>query len=464
LTDGNTGETSSCLAAACLDACCVRAYLHNEAGSYAGRKRLTSNNALTILVDRSAFFVARRRSRNSLEKTMAFLSTREPAQTRLLLLTAILFLSYLCVAMPLPIVPVFVTGRLGLSNVWAGLGVGVAFFTTIVTRGYAGKLSDRSGAKVALTRGLGFYAAGALTTLVAGLLFHAPMFVFFVLLVGRLLLGLGESLVGVGVIAWGVGIVGPTRSAQVLALIGAAIYGAFAVGGPIGVALFDRFGFAGAMAVSAVLPCLGLLAISCMAGVAVHPGSESPSFWSVIGRIWWQGIIVCLQGIGFAAIGAFFVLYFLGRSWSYAGLGLTAFGTGFVLVRVLFGHLPDRIGGLPVAIASLTVEAVGQMLIWSAPNPIVALVGAFLTGLGCSMVFPAMGREIVRLVEPHLRGTALGCFTAFQDLAYGLTGPLAGLLADTAGYGNVFLVGGIAALAGLLIALGLRRAETVAYG
>lgn len=55
----------------------------------------------------------------------------------MLLLTAILFVSYLCVAVPLPVVPVFVTRELGFDNVWAGLGVGIAFLTTIITRGYA---------------------------------------------------------------------------------------------------------------------------------------------------------------------------------------------------------------------------------------------------------------------------------------------------------------------------------------
>ena len=89
-----------------------------------------------------------------------------------------------------------------------------------------------------------------------------------------------------------------------------------------------------------------------------------------------------------------------------------------------------------------------------------ALLGAFLTGVGCSMVFPAMGREVVHRVEPHLRGTAIGGFAMFQDAAYGLTGPLAGLLADRTGYGSVFLIGGCAATAGLLIALLLWRAQT----
>lgn len=387
-------------------------------------------------------------------------STRDPAQARLLLLTAVLFVSYLCVAIPLPVVPVYVTERLGLSNVWAGLGVGIAFLSTIVTRGHAGHLSDRRGAKVAVGRGLVFYAGGALISLITGLLVQAPVTAFIVLIAGRLLLGLGESLVGVGVIAWGIDLVGPARSGKVLALVGASIYGALAIGGPIGLLLFDRLGFVGAMAVSALLPCLGLLAILSMAGVAPHPHAERPSFLSVIGRIWWHGLIVCLQGIGFAAIGSFFVLYFLHQQWSYAGLGFTAFGGGFVLVRLLFGHLPDRLGGLPVAIGSLAIEALGQFLIWGAHDPVLALVGAFLTGFGCSMIFPAMGREVVHLVQPHLRGTAMGGFTAFQDLAYGLTGPLAGLLADRAGYGSVFLIGGIAAGAGFLIALCLRRAET----
>lgn len=390
---------------------------------------------------------------------MTSASTKSPADRQLLLLTAVLFISYLCVAVPLPVVPVFVTAQLGFSNLFAGLGVGIAFLATILSRGVVGTMTDRRGARLTARRGLSLYASGAIVSLLAGLMTATPVAAFAVLLAGRLLVGLGESMITVSVVSWGVGIVGPARSSRVLALMGAAMYGALAVGGPIGVVLIDRIGFAATMAISAVLPCIGFAMTLWLPAVPAHPDARRPSFVSIVGRIFWHGSIVGLQGIGFAAIGAFFVLYFRDQHWSYAGLGLTAFGAGFVLVRVLFGHMPDRVGGLPVAIVSLVFEVAGQILIWTAPHPAFALAGAFLTGLGCSMVFPAMGREVIRLVEPHLRGTALGGFAAFQDIAYGLTGPLAGLLADRAGYARVYLVGAIAAAAALVIALWLRRTQ-----
>ena len=375
---------------------------------------------------------------------------------RVVWLTLALFLSYLCVGMSLPVTSVYVTTQLGFGNALAGLAVGIAFASTIATRGMAGRLSDRRGGKYCTIRGLWVYAFAGLVGLAANWPALPPLAAYGVLIVGRLLLGVGESMTLLGLLAWGFGIMGPQRSGRVFGLVGMGIFGAFAVGSPVGLAVFDGAGFAGVMGACALVPLIGLAMVLSVAGVTPHPG-ERPPFWRIIGRIWELGLVVGFQGVGFAAIGAFMPLLFLHQGWPHAGLGLTCFGGAFVLVRVLFGHLPDRIGGIRVALVSMAVEAVGQYLLWTAPTPAMALAGAFLTGLGCSLVFPAMGIEVVRRVPPHLRGTASGGFAAFQDLAYGLTGPVTGLLADRFGYGVVFLIGGLAASLGFALVIAIAR-------
>nr|WP_217806373.1 MFS transporter [Chromobacterium violaceum] len=277
---------------------------------------------------------------------------------------------------------------------------------------------------------------------------NQPALALGALLAGRLLLGLGESLAIVGMSAWSIGLMGPVHSGKVMSLVGMGMYGAFAAGGPLGLLLFQQTGFRPLMLVCALLPLAGLLLIRSFPGIRPHAGQRE-SFLRILGRIGKPGAAVFLQGVGFAGLGAFFALYFSSRGWAWGSLGLTGFGVGFVLVRALCGHLPDRIGGAKVALISLGVEAVGQWLIWSSAAPAAALLGALLTGIGCSMVFPSMGVEVVKRVPAHLRGTALGGFAAFQDLAYGLTGPIAGLFADSFGYGAVFLIGAASAALGM---------------
>ncbi|WP_235924617.1 MFS transporter [Roseomonas harenae] len=121
---------------------------------------------------------------------------------------------------------------------------------------------------------------------------------------------------------------------------------------------------------------------------------------------------------------------------------------------MFFSHLPDGLGGRRVAGWSLVVEALGQALLWVAPNAELALLGATLTGAGFSLIFPSMGVDAVRRVPAASRALAIASFSAFLDLAVGLSAPLAGLIVGLGGYPAVFLAGGLGCIAGVLLLIG----------
>jgi predicted MFS family arabinose efflux permease len=66
---------------------------------------------------------------------------------------------------------------------------------------------------------------------------------------------------------------------------------------------------------------------------------------------------------------------------------------------------------------------------------------------------------VVDLVPPQNRGSALGAYSMFTDVALCATGPVAGVLAANVTYAAPFLFGAAASLAGfVMIAVLLRRA------
>ena len=124
--------------------------------------------------------------------------------------------------------------------------------------------------------------------------------------------------------------------------------------------------------------------------------------------MWPPGLGLVLASGGFGTIAAFLSLRFAAMGWGGAGLALTGFGAVYITSRLLFAGLPDRLGGISVAMMCLCVEACGLVLIGLANAPVLAFLGTALTGLGYSMVFPSLGVEVVRRVPPESRGVALG--------------------------------------------------------
>jgi predicted MFS family arabinose efflux permease len=279
-----------------------------------------------------------------------------------------------------------------------------------------------------------------------------------ILLVGRACLGLAESLFLTGTMSWGIARVGPARTGLVMSWQGIAMYAALGFGAPLGLAVMDRFGFMGIAACTVALPLIGLAVAFTLPSVAPVPAVRAP-FLRVVGLIWRQGVVLALSSAPFAAMATFLTLDYAARGWSGAGFALLGFSAGYIGVRLFLAHLPDKIGGAAVAVASLAVEIAGQLCLWAAPTPLLALVGTTVTGLGFSLMFPAMGVDALRRVSPENRGLAVGGFIAFFDIAIGATAPLAGFLVAPFGLRSVFLAGAAACLCAFVLSLRLRRGE-----
>ena len=358
-----------------------------------------------------------------------------------------LFCGYLAVGLPLPVMPLFVHDKLGFSNLIVGLVIGIQFLATVLTRGYAGRLTDHHGGKRSALQGAAVTAIGGLLYLVAAMPGFSPTISLVIIVVGRLVAGFGESQFVTGCVSWSIASVGPQRAGMSMSWTGIAMFAALAIGAPIGMALYQSYGLEAAMVACIVAPLIAAVTAFRELSYTSPAGLRLP-FFRVIGQIWREGLGLMLQGVGLSGLTAFASLYFAARNWGHAGLVMTAFGVGFIFVRVVLGSLPDRMSGYRVALWSLIVEAIGQAMLWGAPQEIVALAGALVTGLGCALIFPALGVEALKRVLPANRGSAMGAFVAFLDIAYGLSGPAAGVIAGKFGYTAVYLFGAVCALLG----------------
>lgn len=149
-----------------------------------------------------------------------------------------LFFIYLSVALPLPVLSVFVSKELGLANWQGGLAVGISFLSTILSRKYAGYFADVVSGKKCTIIGLLLYMTAATICAAASLRGLPTLAAYAVLIAGRIVLGFGESMAMVGLISWHISLIGHQHSGKILSIVGMAMYGAFAVGGPIGFLIY----------------------------------------------------------------------------------------------------------------------------------------------------------------------------------------------------------------------------------
>ena len=378
-----------------------------------------------------------------------------PAPIELVPVAGAVFVAFLVIGMGMPVLPLHVHEGLGFGAFLVGIVTGSQFGVAILSRVWAGRKSDTRGPKSAVLAGLAVAAASGLVYVLSVGFSSHPALSLTILLLGRALLGVGESFIIVGGQSWALTLLTARNTSRVLAWVGSAMFAAFAVGAPIGSALYGRFGFAAVALATTLLPLATLLAIARLRSVPPVPRLQT-GLSKIMAAVWMPGLASALSSIGFGAMPAFSALLFVAHRWA-AWTAFTMFASVFIVTRLFLGHLADRFNGPKVALASVVVEAAGLSLLWLSPSYLLALAGAALTGFGYSLVYPALGVEAVRIAPPQSRGLDMGAYTAFLDVALGFGTPALGLLADHAGLGSVFAASMFAALGSAVITGGLWR-------
>ena len=374
---------------------------------------------------------------------------------------ALVFVVFGLTGLAMPVLPLHVHHTLGFSTFVVGWIAGSQFAASLATRVWSGHLSDTRGTHPVMRAGLWGASASGAWYLLSLAWPAAPQASLALLLAGRAVLGGAESFVVTGALAWGLALAVPGESGRVMSWIGIAMYASFALAAPIGSGLYALRGFGAIGLVGLLLPLFALLLLR-QTPHQDRPSRAAAGDWRVgLRGAWLPGLGLALSSLGFAAVTTFVSLLFVARHWTPSWLGFSAFAATFAAVRVVGGHLPDRLGAARVALCSVMVEVFGLGLIGLADGSGLAVAGSALVGAGYSLVYPGFGLQVVRRAPGAYRAVAMGGYTACLDLALGLGGPGLGLVADRFGLGAVFGWAAAIVMPAGALALHFMRSEAV---
>lgn len=382
---------------------------------------------------------------------------RAPLFTRSFVTLGIAELAYFTGAgMQIPLAPLFAAGPLGADEVGVGFAVGAFSVTALILRPFAGRTADRRGRRPLLIGGALLFAVAT-----AG---HALAPNLAVLILLRLLLGVGEAFFFVAGFALLADLAPRERAGEALSFNSLALYLGVAFGPLLGELLLQSGGFPVAW-----LGAAGLALAACLvatripeqwvptpddqeAAPLIHRGAIGPSVGLFTGVAVLAGFL------------AFVALHARDLGMDGAGLVLLVFGLIVVGCRIVFAKLPDRVPPYRLAAAALGLIALG-MVVTSLAGSVAGLVaGAAVIAVGVAFVTPAFFAALLQRVEPSERGAAMGTVSLFLDLAFGGGPMLLGLIAGAGGIPTAYAVAaGIAAAGaiGTAVAARPRRLATV---
>ena len=140
-----------------------------------------------------------------------------------------------------------------------------------------------------------------------------------------------------------------------------------------------------------------------------------------------------------------------------AGIYPAVWGLG----QIWTGAWSDRVGRKPLIVAGMLVQAGGLGLLALSGGTVgAAAIAALALGAGTALVYPTLIAAVSDAVAPVERATTVGVYRFWRDMGYVVGGLLVGSIADAIEFtGAIWLVAGLTALSGLIVAVDLPAAR-----
>ncbi|WP_336749922.1 MFS transporter [Pantoea vagans] len=354
------------------------------------------------------------------------------------LIASILFLAILSLGLSLAILPLFVAKYLKYSAFYVGLVVAAESVATLASRAYAGRYSDRHGPKKGMILGLTLTVLSGLLTYFVFSLNNPGIVAYIIIILSRIIMGLGESLIFTCSGTWPIGLVGREHAGKIMSWVGIAMFLGLAIGNYAGTWSYYNAGITLSALLMTCLPALGFVFVLIVRPVTFHPDGNQPTLAFAIKRVWKAGAGFSLANIGYASVTTFLVLYFIDKGWSsFSAFALSLFGIGYVLSRLTLGWKADS-SGLKMTLFSIFIEASGLLMIATSATPYSAMIGSFLTGFGLSMVYPLLALPALKSMPEENIGLALSTYESCFDIGILIAGLVGGTIVSIFGYAGVY--------------------------
>jgi len=349
--------------------------------------------------------------------------------------------------------PLFVRS-LGGTEFTIGLYAGLGTAAAVLARWPVGVLLDRLGRKRIMIAAALVHIGASL-----GYLSVARLGVWCGLLVIATAVSSGAMFTSF--VTYASDVIPVTRRAQGLAWFGLWGMASNGLSPLLGEWVIRQYGFPAYFLTAAGLALLCLSVISQIAertapkiAASAHAADAEP-----IPRAFWQlMLLTSLFGAAEASVFTFLAPYLTTIGQAPAGTVFFVYAGTAVFVRIVSGHLPDRLGRYPMLAFAFLLYGSALYLLPLAPDRTVLHVVGALAGAGHGYAFPILAALVVDLAQGR-RGRAVSWFTAMFDVGHTLSNPLLGAIAERFGYRAMYSSVGVLAFgAGAATALRAYRA------